>query len=79
MITNTNARFAKIAGVILMAVALVLGSGIAATAATTNTAPQDQTQYQQWLTNQVRHNLVMLPWLSVFDNLEYKVDGNNVT
>lgn len=79
MITNTNFRFAKIAGVILMAVALVLGSGIAATAATTNKAPQDQTQYQQWLTNQVRHNLVMLPWLSVFDNLEYKVDGNNVT
>ena len=28
---------------------------------------------------QVRHELVMLPWLSVFDNLEYSVDGDVVT
>jgi hyperosmotically inducible protein len=28
---------------------------------------------------EVRHELVMLPWLNVFDNLAYKVDGYNVT
>jgi hyperosmotically inducible periplasmic protein len=28
---------------------------------------------------EVRHELVMLPFLSVFDNLAYKVDGYNVT
>jgi hyperosmotically inducible protein len=28
---------------------------------------------------EVRHELLMLPNLSVFDNLEYKVDGYNVT
>jgi hyperosmotically inducible protein len=28
---------------------------------------------------EVRHELVMLPWLNVFDNLAYKVDGFNVT
>ena len=28
---------------------------------------------------QVRHELVMLPYLSVFDNLEYRVDGSVVT
>ena len=28
---------------------------------------------------QVRHELVMLPWYSVFDNLEYSVDGDVVT
>lgn len=28
---------------------------------------------------EVRHELVMLPWLNVFDNLGYKVDGYNVT
>jgi hyperosmotically inducible periplasmic protein len=28
---------------------------------------------------EVRHELVMLPFLSVFDNLGYKVDGYNVT
>ena len=28
---------------------------------------------------QVRHNLLMLPWLDVFDNLAFKVDGYDVT
>jgi len=28
---------------------------------------------------EVRHELLMLPYLSVFDYLAYKVDGNNVT
>lgn len=35
--------------------------------------------YQQWLTNEVRHQLVLLPFYSVFDNLQYKVDGDDVT
>ncbi len=33
---------------------------------------------EAWLANQVRHQLVMLPWYSVFDNLEYSVQGNKV-
>ena len=28
---------------------------------------------------EVRHQLVMIPWLSLFDNLQYRVDGDNVT
>jgi len=28
---------------------------------------------------EVRHELVMLPYLTVFDNLAYKVDGYNVS
>ena len=28
---------------------------------------------------EIRHELVMLPWYGVFDNLAYKVDGYNVT
>lgn len=31
------------------------------------------------LTRQVRHELVMLPYYGVFDNLSYRVDGNTVT
>jgi hyperosmotically inducible protein len=31
------------------------------------------------INNQVRHELVMLPYLGVFDNLAYRVDGNVVT
>jgi len=34
---------------------------------------------QDRLTREVRHQLVMLPYYSVFDNLAYRVDGNNVT
>jgi len=30
------------------------------------------------LADQVRHQLVMLPWYSVFDNLQYTVQGNQV-
>lgn len=35
--------------------------------------------YEAWLTKQVRHELVMLPYYSVFDNLQYKVEGTKVT
>jgi hyperosmotically inducible protein len=31
------------------------------------------------LTKEVRHELVMLPYYSVFDNLSYRVDGSHVT
>ncbi len=31
------------------------------------------------LIRQVRHELVMLPYYSVFDNLAYRIDGNTVT
>ena len=40
---------------------------------------QKQVNYVNWLSNQVRRQLVTLPWTGVFDNLEYKVDGNQVT
>lgn len=33
----------------------------------------------QRIQKEVRHELVMLPFLDVFDNLAYKVDGYNVT
>jgi hyperosmotically inducible periplasmic protein len=33
---------------------------------------------QQRLLTEVRHQLVMLPWYSVFDNLEYQVQGDKV-
>ena len=31
-----------------------------------------------YIVRQVRHQLLTLPYYSVFDNLEYRVDGNNV-
>ena len=44
--------------------------------ATSSTADQRQ---QDRITREVRHELVMIPQLSIFDNLAYKVDGNTVT
>ena len=35
--------------------------------------------YQDWLAQEVRHQLVLLPFYSVFDNLEYKINGSEVT
>ena len=35
--------------------------------------------YQDWLAHEVRHQLVVLPFYSVFDNLEYKINGSEVT
>lgn len=63
---------------LMLALLLALG-GTSAFAANNTTGPRpDSPQYQAWLTNQVRHQLVMLPWLSVFDNLQYKVEGTKV-
>jgi hyperosmotically inducible protein len=35
--------------------------------------------HSDWLADEVRHQLVLLPFYSVFDNLEYKIDGTEVT
>jgi hyperosmotically inducible protein len=47
--------------------------------------PQDEkkqrseAKYREKLIKEVRHQLVMLPYYSVFDNLAYKVEGDTVT
>jgi len=35
--------------------------------------------YEKWLTREVGHQLIQVPWLSVFDNLQYSVSGSEVT
>jgi len=35
--------------------------------------------YERWLTREVGHQLIQVPWLSVFDNLQYSVHGSEVT
>lgn len=42
-------------------------------------APQGTAAEQAQIAKEVRHVLVLLPYYSVFDNLEYKVDGGKVT
>ena len=42
--------------------------------------PERGTQnYEKWLTREVGHQLIQVPWLSVFDNLQYSVNGSEVT
>ena len=40
---------------------------------------RSEAKYQERLTKEVRHQLVMLPWYSVFDNLAFQVQGDKVT
>src|SRR3981081_1201879 len=40
---------------------------------------QPSTRGQERITKEVRHELLMLPWFGVFDNIAYKVDGATVT
>jgi len=42
-------------------------------------SPRNPAKYEAWLQKEVRHELVLLPFYSVFDNLEFKVDGDRVT
>lgn len=40
---------------------------------------RNEAKYREKLSKEVRHQLVMLPWYSVFDNLAYEVRGDKVT
>ena len=64
-------------------VAMLLASPLAAVPPSAGAAPQDAKQRgeksQEKLKKEVRHQLVMLPWYSVFDNLAYQVEGDKVT
>jgi hyperosmotically inducible periplasmic protein len=63
---------------------LLVGNAAAATGSAVAASSQDQHQrseekYREKLAKEVRHQLVMLPWYSVFDNLAFRVDGDKVT
>lgn len=44
-----------------------------------NAKTQRETKSNQNIVREVRHQLLLLPYYSVFDNLEFKVDGDHVT
>ena len=43
-----------------------------------NKKQRSEMKYGEKLSKEVRHQLVMLPWYSVFDNLAYQVEGDKV-
>lgn len=69
-------------GLLFIPLALVSpGAGLYAASDSTKAAPQaqrDPARLQAALVQEVRHQLVMLPWYSLFDNLEYRVEGDKV-
>ncbi len=50
-----------------------------ATVSWTQGRDQPSAKAQERITREVRHELLMLPWFGVFDNIAYKVDGYTVT
>ena len=67
-----------------LALAALLGLGTASFAVAQQGSQPAQSsagdqKMQQRITREVRHELAMLPQLSIFDNLAFKVDGNTVT
>jgi hyperosmotically inducible protein len=69
----------KLTQILLVAV-LALSSGTAALARAPQQppSPRDTTKYDAWLTQEVHHQLALLPWYSVFDDLAFKVEGTKV-
>jgi hyperosmotically inducible periplasmic protein len=80
--TTTN-RPLSIQSILIVTVLGVIASAgtFAAGRSTQGAAPPERgsQNYEQWLTREVGHQLVQVPWLSVFDNLQYSVKGSEVT
>jgi hyperosmotically inducible protein len=47
--------------------------------AVAHNSQRDQPKSQDRITREVRHELLMLPYFGVFDNIAYRVDGSTVT
>src|ERR1700687_3387748 len=67
-----------------IATLILLGVGCAArrssvASAAFRTARGTSTPKPDYITREVRHELVMLPYYGVFDNLSYRVDGDTLT
>jgi hyperosmotically inducible protein len=64
---------------LLLAALMAMAPAGAAAAMQENKNQRNEAKYREKLSKEVRHQLVMLPWYSVFDNLAYQVDGDKVT
>src|ERR1700682_1076694 len=67
-----------------IATLILLGAGCAerrspVASAALPTARGTSSAKPDYITREVRHELVMLPYYGVFDNLSYRVEGNTVT
>lgn len=64
----------------ILIIALAASGSAVARSQKSATVPQKGTErYEAWLQQEVRHQLLLLPWYTVFDQLAYSVNGYNVT
>jgi osmotically-inducible protein OsmY len=78
--TNRPLSIQSILIVTVLGVVASVGTFAASRSAQGAAPPERGSQnYEQWLTREVGHQLVQVPWLSVFDNLQYSVTGSEVT
>lgn len=74
MLRKCQALFSLFFGLLLFAGAFQVSA-----AAQEASKGQREAKSEQNLAREVRHQLVLLPYYSVFDNLAFKVDGDHVT
>jgi hyperosmotically inducible protein len=72
-------RFARNHGALALAAFLVIVPLQAQKSKDKGVAANSGAKGQDRITREVRHELVMLPYYGVFDNLAYRVDGGSVT
>lgn len=65
--------------VLSLVFAAIFAVGTAAVAFASADLPADNARLEQRLYGEVRHQLAMIPQVTVFDNLAYRVDGSTVT
>jgi|SRR5215470_7824806 len=71
--------FEKVRALVVPALLALSLASIPYFAQAANGAAQNEPKPANKLVKEVRHELVMLPYYSVFDNLAYKVEGDRVT
>jgi hyperosmotically inducible protein len=75
---------AMLLGVAILAAGLLAGTRVMVRASGVSVVSQqshsrDNSHFAEWLKNEVHHQLALLPYYSIFDNLEYSIDGATVT
>lgn len=63
----------------VIALCLLIGASVSAQSTPADQSSAGNQRMQERITQEVYHNLAMLPQLSIFDNLSYKVNGSSVT
>ena len=71
---KNRTRFAKALAALLLTIPVITLAGVPQSA-----KDQKETRSNQNLVREVRHQLLLLPYYSVFENLAFRIDGDRVT